>query len=145
MTALGPHAFFIIGSYLATFAVIAALTIGIMADNRARKRELARLDHTPEVKYRRAWTMAEQAGRVFCSTLPSGKVWSWSAGHQVTWDHSFPTGWHHIAAIRTSDRLRLFIDGKPVAEAKDPASWIRDPRNRTRLCRWKRNMFRACR
>ncbi|MCX7327160.1 MAG: heme exporter protein CcmD [Hyphomicrobiales bacterium] len=45
MTALGPHAFFIIGSYLATFAVIAALTIGIMADNRARKRELARLDH----------------------------------------------------------------------------------------------------
>jgi len=45
MTALGPHAFFIIGSYLATFAVIAALTIWIIADNRARKRELARLDH----------------------------------------------------------------------------------------------------
>jgi len=43
MTALGPHAFFIIGSYLATFAVIAALTIWIIADNRARKRELARL------------------------------------------------------------------------------------------------------
>ena len=45
MTALGPHAFVIIGSYLATFAVIAALTIWIIADNRARKRELARLDH----------------------------------------------------------------------------------------------------
>ena len=98
-------------------------------------KKLARLDHTPEVKYRRAWTMAEQAGRVFCSTLPSGKVWSWSAGHQVTWDHSFPTGWHHIAAIRTRDRLRLFIDGKPVAEAKDPAiaHWNLDTNTPLRL------------
>lgn len=45
MTALGPHAFFIVGSYLAAFAVIAALTIWILADNRAQKGELARLDH----------------------------------------------------------------------------------------------------
>ncbi|MCU0883813.1 MAG: heme exporter protein CcmD [Beijerinckiaceae bacterium] len=44
MTALGPHAFFIVGSYLASLAVIAALTIWIVADNRARKSELARLD-----------------------------------------------------------------------------------------------------
>ena len=84
-------------------------------------KKLARLDHTPDVKYRRAWTMAEHAGKVYCSTLPSGKIWSWSAGRQVSWDQSFPTGWHHVAAVRTRDALRLFVDGKPVAETKDPA------------------------
>jgi hypothetical protein len=98
-------------------------------------KKLARLDHTPAVKYRRAWTMAEHAGAVYCSTLPSGKVWSWSAGRQVTWDHPFPSGWHHIAAIRTRDSLRIFIDGKPVAETKDPAiaGWKLDPTTPLRL------------
>jgi hypothetical protein len=98
-------------------------------------KKLARLDHTPAVKYRRAWTMAEHAGAVYCSTLPSGKVWSWSAGRQVTWDHPFPSGWHHVAAIRTRDRLRLFVDGKPVAETKDPAiaGWNLDPTTPLRL------------
>ena len=92
-------------------------------------KKLARLDHTPDVKYRRAWTMAEHAGKVYCSTLPSGKIWSWSAGRQVSWDQSFPTGWHHVAAVRTRDALRLFVDGKPVAETKDPAiaTWNLDP------------------
>ena len=42
--ALGPHAMFIAASYLAAMAVIGALTIWIMADNRARKRELVALD-----------------------------------------------------------------------------------------------------
>src|SRR5690606_33104255 len=37
-------------------------------------RKLTRLDHTPDVTYRRAWTMAEHNGKVYCSTLPSGKI-----------------------------------------------------------------------
>jgi heme exporter protein D len=41
---LGPHAAFIIWSYVATFGVIGALTAWIMLDNRARARELAALD-----------------------------------------------------------------------------------------------------
>lgn len=44
MMNLGPHSAFILGSYLACAAVIAALTAWIICDNRARKRELAALD-----------------------------------------------------------------------------------------------------
>jgi hypothetical protein len=55
-----------------------------------------RLDLTPDVEYRRAWTMAEHAGEVFCSTLPSGKIWAARHGRQVSWDHALPSGWHHI-------------------------------------------------
>ncbi len=40
----GPHAAFIAGSYMAAIAVIGVLTVWIVADNRARKRELAALD-----------------------------------------------------------------------------------------------------
>ncbi|MBS0210820.1 MAG: LamG domain-containing protein [Planctomycetes bacterium] len=78
-----------------------------------------RLDLTPDVEYRRAWTMAEHAGEVFCSTLPSGKVWAARQGRQVSWDHTLPTGWHHVAAIKTANRLTLYVDGKQVAENAD--------------------------
>ena len=44
MTALGPHAAFIIGSYIATAAIIGVLVGMILTDSRARKRELAALD-----------------------------------------------------------------------------------------------------
>lgn len=76
-----------------------------------------RLDHTPDVKYRRAWTMAEHAGEVFCSTLPSGIIWAARHGRQVAWDRTLPAGWHHIAAVKTATRLTLHLDGKPVAES----------------------------
>ena len=79
---------------------------------------LARLDHTPDVKYRRAWTMAEHGGRLFCSTLPSGKIYSFAAGRSVSWDRTFPTGWHHVAAVRSDGRLILYVDGEQVAESR---------------------------
>jgi hypothetical protein len=41
---------------------------------------VGRLDHTPDVKYRRAWSMAVFQGRLFCGTLPSGHVHSVEAG-----------------------------------------------------------------
>lgn len=44
MTSLGPHAVFIIAAYVFTFAVIAALVIGIVVDTRAQKRRLAALE-----------------------------------------------------------------------------------------------------
>lgn len=75
------------------------------------------VDRTPDVKYRRAWSMAQYRGRLFVGTLPSGRVVSIEAGRNATWDHEFPTGWHHVAAVRDTDRLRLFVDGKPVAES----------------------------
>lgn len=79
---------------------------------------LARLDHTPDVKYRRAWTMAEHDGRLYCSTLPSGKVFAFEAGGNAMWGHSFPSGWHHVAAVKTGERLSLYVDGERIAQSR---------------------------
>jgi len=79
--------------------------------------KLAQLDKTPEVKYRRAWTMAQYQGRLFCSTLPSGHVHSLETGVCVTHDRELAPGWHHLTAIKRADRLRLYVDGKFVSES----------------------------
>ena len=75
------------------------------------------LDTTPDVKYRRAWTMAVYQGRLFCGTLPSGNVLSLEAGRNVTHDHALPGGWHHLAAVRAGGALRLYVDGAAVARS----------------------------
>lgn len=79
-----------------------------------------RLDHTPDVKYRRAWTMAEHDGQVYCATLPSGKVYSASHGLQTSWDHSLSSGWRHVVAIKTARGLALHVDGERVSELHAP-------------------------
>jgi len=79
--------------------------------------KIARLDDTPDVKYRRAWTMAQYRGRLFCSTLPSGRVHSLEAGPCVTHDRELTPGWHHVAAVRQGPLLKLYLDGEPVAES----------------------------
>jgi len=73
-----------------------------------------RLDHTPDVKYRRAWSMAVYKGRLFSGTLPSGHVWSIEAGRCVTYDHELKPGWRHVAGVRAGDRLKLYVDGRLV-------------------------------
>ncbi|MEX2114864.1 MAG: LamG-like jellyroll fold domain-containing protein [Pirellulales bacterium] len=75
-------------------------------------RRLAQLDATPEVRYRRAWTMAEFDGQVFCSTLPSGHIYSYTAGVSAMDNRAFPTGWHHVAAIKRQGELCLYVDGR---------------------------------
>lgn len=79
---------------------------------------LKQIDETPDVRYRRVWTMATYQGRLFATTLPSGHVWSMSAGCLVTDDHELPEGWHDVIAQRTGGKLRLFVDGKLAAEAE---------------------------
>lgn len=74
-----------------------------------------RLDHTPEVRYRRAWSMAVFDGKLFCGTLPSGHVYSLEAGKCVTYDRELAPGWRHLAAVRGGDRLKLYVDGEVVA------------------------------
>ncbi len=81
-------------------------------------KEIAQLDSTPDVKYRRAWTMAEHDGELFCSTLPSGHVYAYSQGTQVAWGYSFPNGWHHVAAMRSQGTLILALDGRQIARSK---------------------------
>jgi hypothetical protein len=78
---------------------------------------LQRLDHTPDVTYRRAWTMAEHAGQVFCSTLPSGKIYAFSAGQQTQWGQTLSSDWHHICAVKSADRLTLYVDGRQVSQS----------------------------
>ena len=79
-------------------------------------RKVTRLDLTPDVKYRRAWTAAEYQGRLFFSTLPSGKIFAYEAGKMLTWDKELPSGWQNVAAVRARDSLRLYVNGKQVAE-----------------------------
>ncbi len=80
------------------------------------------LDHTPDVKYRRAWTMAEHDGKVFCSTLPSGKIFSYESGKVVSAPESLKQGWQHIAAVKTGASLKLYVNGSQVAEKQIPTS-----------------------
>jgi hypothetical protein len=80
-------------------------------------KKITRLDHTPDVKYRRAWTMAEHDGRLFCSMLPSGKIFSYESGRNVIWGHSLSKSWHHVAAIKAGDKLKLYLDGSKVSES----------------------------
>jgi hypothetical protein len=73
------------------------------------------LDKTPDVKYRRAWSMAVFAGRLFCGTLPSGHVFSMEAGRCVTHDKVLEDGWRHVAAVRDTNAINVFVDGVQVA------------------------------
>ena len=82
-----------------------------------RWRLLKQLDATPDVVYRRAWTMAEHGGRLFVSTLPSGQVFSYRAGASVMHGKTLPGGWRHVAAVRSGDSLSLFVDGREVASS----------------------------
>ena len=84
-----------------------------------------RVDTTPDVRYRRAWVTAVYNGKLFCGTLPSGHVMSLEAGKSVTHDRALPPGWHHLVAVKDKTRLRLYIDGKQVAESTefDPANY----------------------
>lgn len=87
-----------------------------------------RLDMTPDVVYRRAWSMTVHDGRLYCGVLPSGQVWSLGAGVAVSHDNALGDGWHHVVATRSGDRLRLYVDGEvqAVSHAFDPADYFLD-------------------
>jgi len=82
-----------------------------------------RLDQTPDVRYRRAWSMAVFDGKLFCGVLPSGNVLSLEAGINATLDRELPVGWQHLTAVRNDDQLQLYLNGRLVS-----ASGRFDPR-----------------
>jgi hypothetical protein len=87
--------------------------------------KVGRIDTTPDVKYRRAWTMAEFQGQLFVTALPSGKVFAFEAGRNVTWDHELSAGWHHVVAVKSGGLLKLYVDGRVAAASTrfDPAEY----------------------
>ncbi|MGL5094964.1 MAG: LamG-like jellyroll fold domain-containing protein, partial [Planctomycetia bacterium] len=78
---------------------------------------LKQLDATPDVKYRRAWTMASYGGRLFTSTLPSGRIHAMKVGEAATVDRSLSPGWRHVAAVKKAGRLTVYVDGAQAAES----------------------------
>lgn len=88
-----------------------------LGDDGPRWTRTDQLDRTPDVQYRRAWSMAIAEGRLFCGTLPSGRVFALEAGQSVTLDRPLPPGWRHLAAVREGGRLDLYVDGVRVASS----------------------------
>jgi hypothetical protein len=95
-------------------------------DGQQQWTRIAQVDTTPDVKYRRAWSMAVYQGRLFVGTLPSGRVLSIEAGRNATHDTAMAAGWHHVAAVRGTDRMDLYLDGKKVAQSEpfDAADYV---------------------
>lgn len=83
------------------------------------------LDTTPDVTYRRVWSMTVFQGKLFAGTLPSGRVYCLEAGKCASYDRALPSGWRHIAAVKSGGKLKLYVDGQPVAESTtfDPADY----------------------
>jgi len=75
------------------------------------------LDLTPDAKYRRVWPLAVYRGKLFAGTLPSGHIFSLEAGKCATYDRALPPGWRHVAAVRCGGLLKLYVDGKCVAQS----------------------------
>jgi hypothetical protein len=69
--------------------------------------------------------MAVYDGKLFCGVLPSGHVFSLEAGKSITYDRALTAGWHHLAAVKANDRLKLYVDGTCVAESTefDPSDY----------------------
>eukprot|EP00913_Durusdinium_trenchii_P008807 g8273.t1 len=88
-------------------------------EGNTRWTKFARLDLTPDVRYRRVWSMAVFQGRMFAGTLPAGRVHSIEVGKNVTHDTALTPGWHHVAAVRSKNRLTLYIDGRQVAQSTE--------------------------
>jgi len=76
-----------------------------------------RLDHTPDVRYRRAWSMAVFQGKLYCGVLPSGRVLSLEAGKSATYDHHLASGWQHLTAVKDQEHLKIYLNGDQVSRS----------------------------
>lgn len=56
-------------------------------------------------------------GKLFAGTLPSGHIFSLEAGKCVTYDRHLRPGWRHISAVRQAGLLKLYVDGRLVAQS----------------------------
>lgn len=102
-------------------------------DGNEKWNSVGRVDFTKNVIFRRAFSMAVFQGRLFSGTFPSGHVRSFEAGKVVSYDKELKSGWRHIAAVKAGGKLKLFIDGKLVAESGEFAGQDFDLSNQAPL------------
>src|SRR5690606_12776511 len=79
------------------------------------------------VTWNRIPCMTIYQGRLYCGIsnchgradsdpkVDVGKVFAWEAGKCVSYDKDLGTEWRHIAAVRASGELKLYVDGELVA------------------------------
>lgn len=77
-------------------------------------RRVGTLDVTPDVRYRRAATLAVYQGRLWCGTLPSGHAHAMRTGAVATHDSALSGRWHHVVGRCDADGVSLFVDGVEV-------------------------------
>jgi hypothetical protein len=88
-------------------------------DGRDEWAEVGRVDATPDVRYRRAASMAIHRGAVVVGALPSGRVHSMRVGSAVSSGRALGSGRHHVAAVRRGPTLELHVDGALAATETD--------------------------
>ena len=88
--------------------------------------EVGRVDETPDVRYRRAASMAVYNGEVVVGSLPSGRVRSMRVGQAVSTGRAIAPGRHAVTAVRRGPTLELHVDGAPVATGTDPTGRVLD-------------------
>jgi hypothetical protein len=88
--------------------------------------EVGRVDATPDVRYRRAASMAVHRGRVIVGSLPSGRVHAMRVGAAASSGVQVGPGNHDVAAVRRGATLELHLDGVLVAAETDPEGVVLD-------------------
>ena len=61
--------------------------------------------------------MALFQGQLFCGQLSTGHVQALTTSANVSYDRELEPGLKHLAAVRQGGLLRLYVDGKQVAES----------------------------
>ena len=84
-------------------------------DGNSKWTDTGQLDKTPDVKYRRAWSMAVFDGKLFCGVLPSGHIHSLNVGQNATYDRALSAGWQNLTVTRSESNVKLYVNGKHVA------------------------------
>lgn len=93
-------------------------------DGNSQWTNTGQLDETPDVKYRRAWSMAVYDGKLFCGVLPSGHVHSLNIGQNVTYDQALSPGWHRLTVTRGKSNVKLYINGRHIATSDDDSHTV---------------------
>lgn len=88
-------------------------------DGGERWTQVGNVDSTPNVKYRRAWSMAVHDGTLFVGALPSGRVHAMRTGVAATDSAQMPNdgAWHRVTAVREGATARIYLDGQIRAES----------------------------